>query len=189
MTTNNLKTADHQNEEVKEIIKQLKDINLDGSYYLMILTGPYKKGKKVFIDKLASELGKKITLINTHDIVTMNEKETEQNIDSLFESITDEDQILFFMNGDRLCGAYAGYTYSSVRYATPQEKYLLKKINKLEKIVILDIVEEHNIDKTLQRYSHSKISFKRPTSFLKRLTWQLGNTDFHGHNFTSKRPV
>jgi hypothetical protein len=62
--------------------------------------------------------------------------------------------------------AYAGYTYSSVRYATPQERYLLGKLGKLEKIVMLDIVEEHNVDKTLERYSHANIKFPRPKSFI-----------------------
>ena len=189
MATDRLKTFEYDDPEIDALIEQFNEIDLDGSYYLMLLTGPYKKGKRKFIDTLAAGLGKKVTHIDTHDVVTMNEKETEQKIDSLFDSLTDEDQILFFSNGDRLCGAYAGYTYSSVRYATPQERYLLGKLGKLEKIVIFDIVDEHNVDKTLERYSHANIKFPRPKSFLKRLTWQLGNVNFHGHNFTSKRPV
>jgi hypothetical protein len=185
---NQLKEFNYGDPELDTLINQLKGIDLEGSYYLLLLTGPYKKAKKLFIDKLADRLGKKVAHINTHDVVTMNEKETEQNLDSLFDGFTDEDQILFFSNGDRLCGAYAGYTYSKVRYATPQERYLLSKINKIEKIVILDIVEEHNIDKTLQRFAHTNIHFPKPKAFFKRLTWNLGNTSFHGHNFTSKRP-
>jgi hypothetical protein len=185
---NRLKEFNYGDPELEGLMNQLKEIDLDGSYYLILLIGPYKKGKKLFIDKLAGHLGNKITHVDTHDVVTMNEKETEQNLDTLFDGFTEEDQILFLSNGDRLCGAYAGYTYSKVRYATPQERYLLGKINKIEKIVILDIVEKHNVDKTLQRFAHTKISFSRPKAFFKRLTWNLGNTSFHGHNFTSKRP-
>jgi hypothetical protein len=185
---NRLKEFNYGDPELNNLLDQLKGIDLDGSYYLILLIGPYRKGKKLFIDKMADRLGYKITHIDTHDVVTMNEKETEMKLDRLFNGLSDKDRILFFSNGDRLCGAYAGYTYSKVRYATPQERYLLQKINKIEKIVILDIIEEHNIDKTLQRFSHIRINFPRPNAFFKRLTWNLGNTSFHGHNFTSKRP-
>lgn len=189
MSSNNKKTFEHHDNEIDSLFQKLKEINLEGSYYLILLTGPYKKEKKNFINKLASKTDRNITFIDTRDIVTMNEKETEKKIDSLFENLSDEKDILFFSNGDRLGGAYTGFTYSKTKYATPQGRYLLGKLGNIRRIVVIDIEEEDNVDKTLSRFSHVQIRFQKPVSFFKRLTWKLGNVDFHGHSITSERPV
>lgn len=189
MSSPTLKKITHNDPEVESFLEKLKQVKVDSSYYLLLLIGPYLKGKKKFLEKLADRTGRTITHIDMRDIVTMSEQETYQNIDSMFAEFEDTDSILFFSNGDRLCGAYTGYTYSKTRYATPQERYFLKKINKLEKIVLLDIVEEDNIDKTLERSAHFSFSFDKPDSILERLTWNIGNISFHGHQIVSKRPV
>jgi len=189
MSSNKLNAFEYHDSNVDSLFQKLREINLEDSYYLILLTGPYKKEKQNFIRKLSSETDRHITHIDTIDIVTMNEKETEKSIDSLFGNLSDDNNILFFSNGDRLCGAYAGFTYSKVRYATPQARYLMGKLNNIEKIVVIDIEEEDNVDKTLERFSHSQIRFQKPGSFFKRLTWKMGNVDFHGHSITSKRPA
>ncbi|MEX0770925.1 MAG: AAA family ATPase [Balneolaceae bacterium] len=188
MSTSTFNKLSYNAPEVNSFIEELKQVNVDSSYYLLLLVGPYRKGKKQFLENLADRAGQSITHIDLHDIVTMYEDETYENIDSLFQELHKEESILFFSNGDRLCGAYTGYTYSKTRYATPQEKYFLKKIQKLEKIILLDILDEDNVDKTLERNSHFTLSFNKPTSILKRFTWSLGNYSFHGHQIVSKRP-
>lgn len=187
--SNNSKTFEYHDREIDSLFQKLKENNREGSYYLILLTGPYKKEKKNFIQKLASKTNRNVRHIDTREIVSMNEKETEKKIDSLFANFSDENKILFFSNGDRLCGAYAGFTYSKTRYATPQERYLIGKLGDIPNIVVIDIEEEDNIDKTMERFSHVLIRFQKPESFFKRLTWKLGNVNFHGHNITSKRPV
>lgn len=189
MPTSTLNKLSYNAPEVDSFIEELKQVNVDSSYYLVLLVGPYQKGKKQFLEKLADRIGQSITHIDLHDIVTMYEDETYGNIDSLFEGLNKEESILFFSNADRLCGAYTGYTYSKTRYATPQERYFLKKIQKMEKIILLDILDIDNVDKTLERNSHFALSFDKPTSVLKRFTWNLGNYSFHGHQIVSKRPL
>ncbi|MEX0994250.1 MAG: AAA family ATPase [Balneolaceae bacterium] len=189
MSPSTLKKISHDDPEIQNFLDELKQINVASSYYLVLLLGPYRKGKQQFLEKLAGHTGQKITHVDMHDVVTMHEAETYRNIDALFKELSEEESILFFSNGDRLCGAYTGYTYSKTRYATPQEKYFLKKIQKMEKIILLDILDDDNVDKTLERYSHAAINFDKPTSVLKRLTWNIGNYSFHGHQIVSKRPV
>ncbi len=174
---------------VASFISELKQVNLVGSIFMVLLTGPYRKGKKKFILDLAKKIDEEIIHVDLIDIITMNEKETEKNIDAFLNDLSEDEKILFLSNGDRLCGEYAGYTFSKTRYATPQGRYLLRKIRNIEKIIFIDVADEDNVDKTLERHSHAMIRFPRPGSLLKRLTWQLGNLDFHGYNIRSKRPA
>ncbi|MEX1062696.1 MAG: hypothetical protein WEC12_03765 [Balneolaceae bacterium] len=189
MPQNSLKIFSHEDPQVAPFIEELKEVNVDRSYYLLLLTGPYIKGKKRFLEKMSSAFGRTVTHTDLRDVVTPNLKETQKNIDDLFNSLTEDDYLLFFSHGDRLCGAYTGFTYSKTRYVTPQERYLLEKLKNLEKIVIFDIQDEDNIDNRLKRYAHSLIRFRKPRSLWKRFTWKMDNIDFHGHTFTSKRPL
>lgn len=93
-----------------------------------------------------------------------------------------------FKNGEVLTGQYTGYTYSTVRYATPQEKYLISKMKGSEKFYVLELMETEAIDKTLERFAQSAIEFKAPASFIGKLLWKLTQIKIHGHTFPSKRP-
>ncbi|MEX2602493.1 MAG: hypothetical protein WD355_12635 [Balneolaceae bacterium] len=175
-----------QNEPAaRDLVDKIKNVNLTSSYYLLLLTGPWVNGKRSYLESIAAARGESVTEIDMHDVVTLHEEETYKKIDELFDSLGDDERILYFKNGDRLCGTYTGYTYSSTRYATPQERYLIKKILKLQKIVIIDIVDEDNVDKTLERHSQAIVRFDHSGSLFRRF---LGGLSVHGHNITSKRP-
>lgn len=176
----------HNDPETKDLIQKIKKVNLSSSYYLLLLVGPWVKGKREFLNRIAAERDEKVTEIDMQDVVTLHEEETYQKIDKLFGSLGDDQRILFFTNGDRLCGTYTGHTYSSTRYATPQERYLIQKIQKLQKIIIIDIVDEDNVDKSLERHSQAIVRFDNSTSLLRRF---LEGLSVHGHSITSKRPV
>lgn len=186
---NDLESVEYSEKITDEYSKKLANLKVDSSYYLLLLVGPYQKGKKKFLSKVSGKTSKKIIHIDLADVITTSEKETIQNIDHLMDNLQAEDRILLFSNADRLCGAYTGYTYSSHRYATPQERYFLKKILKIEKIMILDIADPYNVDATMRRHAHQAIIFDKPKSLLAKLTWNLGNITFHGHEFETKRPV
>ncbi len=176
-------------EDLNNYISQLSKINVDSSYYLLLLVGPYQKGKKRFLSKLSELLNEKISHIDLRNIISVDEAETTKNIDALFSNIKGKGKILFFSNADRLCGAYTGYTYSSNRYATPQERYLLQKIKEIEKIIIFDIEDAYNADATMRRYAHHAVIFDKPKSLFSKLTWKLGSVTFHGHEFENERPA
>ena len=181
--------SDFADDDIKNYISRLSKINVDSTYYLLLLVGPYQKGKKIFLSQLSDELNEKISHIDLGNVVSIDESETIKNIDSLFSNLTEKGKILFFSNADRLCGAYTGYTYSSKRYATPQERYLLAKLKEIEKVIIFDIQDPYNADATMRRYAHHAVIFDRPKSLFSKLTWKLGSVTFHGHEFESERPV
>ncbi|MGF1671858.1 MAG: hypothetical protein ACFCU6_15545 [Balneolaceae bacterium] len=184
-----LKTTSYSDDATNELTSKLLNINLDSSYYLLLLVGPYQKEKRKYLARLSEEFKQKITHIDLKEIITNDELETANKTDSLFDNLPNESKILFFSNADYLCGAYTGYTYSSQRYATPQERYLLQKLDKIEKIVIFDIQDPYNIDATMRRFAHHAILFDKPKNFLSKLTWKLGSITFHGHQFETQRPA
>lgn len=181
--------SDFAEDDIKNYISGLSNISVDSSYYLLLLVGPYQKGKKIFLSQLSGELNEKINHIDLSEVVSFDESETRKNINSLFPNFTEKGKILFFSNADRLCGAYTGYTSSSKRYATPQERYLLKKLKELEKFIIFDIQDPYNADATMRRYAHHAVIFDRPKSLFSKLTWKLGSVTFHGHEFETERPA
>lgn len=184
-----VEVTDFAEDDVNNYISQLSKIYVDSSYYLLLLVGPYQKGKKRFLSKLSEVLNEKINHIDLRSIISVDEVETIKNIDDLFSNMNGKGKILFFSNADSLCGAYTGYTYSSNRYATPQERYLLQKIKEIEKIIIFDIEDPYNADATMRRHAHHVVLFDKPKSLFSKLTWKLGSVTFHGHEFENERPV
>ncbi len=171
---------------LNSFIDSLSDINLDSSYYLLILSGPYKAGKLNFLKRLEKKLGG-LHEIDLRHLITQYEEESYQKIDEAIRNIGETEKTLFLKNGDVLAGEYTGFTYSTVRYATPQEKYLLDKIKGSEKFWVIDLQEFENIDKTLERYSQAIIRFEQPGSFLGKFFWKLRQIKVHGHTFANKR--
>lgn len=178
----------HSDKQVSSIIEKLDEVNLESSYYLLLLVGSYKAGKKDVLSRIEKEVGDFME-IDLRDVIKLNEDECFQKIDELFKYIGETEKNLHFKHGDALAGEYTGFTYSSTRYATPQEKYLLKKIKSSERLVIIDIEELENIDKTLERTAQTVIIFDKPTSAIGKFLWRLKQVHVHGHTFANKRPV
>ncbi len=185
-----MKTFRHSDTDLNDYLGQLQSIDLEGSYYLMLLTGHYLAGKRRFIHRVSKSLGCQVTQIDLRKILSRDAQTAGKNIDKIFDQIGEEDKLLFFSHGDSLSGAYTGFTNSHTRYATPQQRYLISKLDKLEKIVMIDVREIHNVDKTLRRYAHSEIQFDQPKSALKRFLWRISSqVKLHGHQFTSDRTL
>lgn len=174
--------------ELESFLDKLKSLNLESSYYLLILVGHYKSGKERFLKRLKDKIGE-FEAVNLLDIISANEEESYKKIDELFKYIGETEKNLLFQNGDCLAGEYTGHTYSAVRYATPQEKYLLKKIIGSERLYVIDIEDSENIDKTLERVAQTAITFDEADSLFGKLFWKLRQIKVNGHTFSNKRPA
>lgn len=181
------KKLSYNDKEVSSIIDNLKDIDLESSYYLMLVVGPYKEAREDLLPRVEEKVGM-YKEFDLRDIILLNEDECYKKIDELFDSIEENRKSLLFRHGDALAGEYTGFTYSSTRYATPQEKYLLKKITSSEKFVVIELEDLENIDKTLERYAHTTIICDKPTSTMGKFFWRLKQIRVHGHTFSNKRP-
>lgn len=181
------KRLSYHDNEVSSIISNLDDLDLKSSYYLMLLVGPYEEAREDLLPRIEEKVGM-YKEIDLRDIIMLDEEACYKKIDDLFDSIEENRKSLYFKHGDALAGEYTGFTYSSTRYATPQEKYLLKKIKSSEKFVVIELEDLENIDKTLERYSNTTIICDKPTSTMGKFFWRLKQIHVNGHTFSNKRP-
>jgi|AntRauTorckE6833_2_1112554.scaffolds.fasta_scaffold02558_1 hypothetical protein len=182
-----LEIYDHGDKQITRFLDKISQINLDRSHYLLLFVGKFKSGKKSMLNRLQKKVGN-FAEIDLQNVISQNEEESITNIDKIFSSIPSSTKNIILKNGEALTGQYTGYTYSHVRYATPQEKYLIRKMKGSQKLYVLELNETEAIDKTLERFAQAAIMFKAPTSFIGKLFWRLTQIKFNGHTFPSKRP-
>lgn len=169
-------------------LEHLSDVNKSSESHLSIFLGWYMPHKKKAVNKISEVTEHSVEQIDVNDIVSKSEEETFNNLDELFERSAGTGSILYLTNGDKLCGAYTGFTHSKVKYATPQERYFLDKVRNFDGIVIIDISENDNADKTIRRMAQSIVTFPLPDNTFKRFIWHLKNYSLHGYDIKTKRP-
>ena len=174
----------YQDKEVDNLVRKMADLDLDASYYLLLLAGKNGSAKNQVLNKLKKE-SVDFHAVDLRNIISTVEEDAYQNIDELFGNLPESPRHLYLENADVLSGEYTGFTYSSVRYATPQEKYLLQKIKGSERIVILEMIDKANITKALERTAQTAIECDLPTGFFSKLK----QIKVHGHTFENKRPA
>jgi len=157
-------------------------------HHLSLFLGLYQPDKKAALKKWASELDRDIKTVDSRDLISRVESETFENIDAFFDGLDQSNEILYFQNANKLGGVYTGKSQSQVKYATPEERHFLKKVKAFNGLVILDIEEFKDADKTLRRAAKSVVSFTLPDSKVKRFLWHLKNYSFHGCDLKTKRP-
>lgn len=158
------------------------------THHLSLFLGVYLPDKKKALKKISDAAGLEIVTVDFNELVSKSEQETFKKIDEFFGRHQNTESLLYFKNGDKLCGAYSGFTHSRVKYATPQERYFLKKVRSFQGIVIIDITEYTAADKTLRRAANTVVSFPLPGSTIQRFLWHLKNYTLHGFELRSKRP-
>lgn len=174
--------------DLSSFIKGLDEIDLDSSYYLLLVVGRLQAEKNRFLKRVEEKTGS-FQEFDLRDVISQNEADSYSKIDDLFSYIGETEKNIIFRNGDCLAGEYTGFTYSSVRYATPQEKHLLKKIVGSERFFVIDLQERENIDKTLQRFAQAAAIFDEADAFFGKLLGRLKQITVHGHTFANKRPA
>lgn len=176
----------YSSSEIASYIDSLGEIKPGKEFYLLVLSGPYLAEKKRFEERIEKKVGS-LTNLDLRTLIFNDEKKSFEKIDSFFDQHSDSDKRFILRNGDVLAGEYTGHTYSTVRYATPQEKYLLKRMKENNCFIVIDILEYENIDKTLERHSANVIRFDQPHSFFGKLFWKLKQISLNGHTFANKR--
>lgn len=173
---------------INKLEEDLKDSVNKKSHHLCLFLGVYLPDKQEALSKISDTTGLSVATVDFNDLVFKSEEETFRKLDEFFGRHQNSESILYFKNGDKLCGAYTGFTHSRVKYATPQERYFLKRVRNFRGIVVVDITEYTAADKTLRRASDSILSFPLPDSTMQRFFWHLKNYTLHGFELRSKRP-
>lgn len=159
-----------------------------GAYHLSLLVGPSDDPKKDAVDRISEKTGRSIYTIDANEIISKIESESFENIDYVFKKYDASEALLYLKNGTRLCGAYTGFTQSAVKYATPQERYFLKKIQQNGGLYIVDIDTPDDMGKTLRRAAQSIVHFPLPQSMFKKLLRKIKGVSVHGYEIKTERP-
>src|SRR5699024_711993 len=176
---------DSQYSKLKDHLKQTAE---QPQHHLSLFLGLYQPNKKKAVRDIAKNINRDVKTIDTENYVSKIESDTFKKLDGLFDSFDQTDVILYFKNGGKLCGSYTGNSQSRVKYATPQERYFLKKVQEFNGLVIVDIDEYTDADKTLRRAAQSVISFNLHNSKFQRFMWHLKNFTANGSEMKTKRP-
>lgn len=184
-TFQDISYGDSSFEDLKDKLSRTAN---EKQHHLCLFLGLYEPNKKKALEEFADTLEREVKVIDTSELVTKIESETFQRLDDLFKDLQQSDTILYFKNGGKFCGSYTGNSSSRVKYATPQERYFLKKVKAFNGLVVVDINEYTDADKTLRRAAHSIVSFTLPDSKFQRFMWHLKNYTFHGCELKTKRP-
>ncbi|MEX2456225.1 MAG: hypothetical protein WD381_02880, partial [Balneolaceae bacterium] len=187
-STATAQTFAHTDSEIQSFIDGLTTQKVDNSYYLALLIGSNKRAKKKFLDDVAKKSGS-VTSINLGAVISSDEEESRANIDTLFTNLTKSDKYIYLEDGDAFEGVYTSFSYSTERYATPQERYFIKKVQESEKIIFLDIKDEYAASNTLKRFAQTIITFEEPKSFIDKIFYKMSKVHVHGSDFESKRRV
>ncbi|MDX1618748.1 MAG: hypothetical protein R3224_08180 [Balneolaceae bacterium] len=155
---------------------------------LVLFIGLYEPHKKKALRDLERSANLETNHFDFNDIVSKIESETFENIDRIFGGLPDSPALLHFSNGDKLCGAYTGFTHSKVKYATPQERHFLREVRKYRGLVVIDITETDSADETILRAADATVYFPLPNSPIRRILWHLKHYSLHGYDIKTKRP-
>ncbi len=156
---------------------------------IIILAGNFKENRTFALSQFEMEALGNIKEIYLSDYITEFENETYQKLNGLFEKLKTLNSLIVFKKAEQLCGVYVGHTYSVVKYATPQEKYFIKKLNELAPPVILEFENEYNLDKAIERIADVIIRFPVPSSSIEKIFFAISQFRVNGSNLPCKRPV
>lgn len=169
-------------------IDRLSEESDNNFHHLCLFLGLYTPNKTKALQEISKQTELSVQQFDLSNFIVKSEEESRKNLDTLFNKYSSSDVLLHFANGDKLCGAYTGFSHSRVKYASPQERHFLKRVKDFKGLVIVDISEYTAADKTIRRAAQSIIRFDLPNSIFQRFMWHLKNYTLHGFQLKTKRP-
>ena len=177
-----LQTFKHTDKETDTFLNGVKQMNVESSHYLTLLTGENNSAKESFFKKVKQAYGNDLEIVDLRTVISSIEDESYEKIDEMIASLSNKKYILL-THGDELDGVYTGFSSSVRRYATPQEKYLIKKITSSEKVYFISFEDQHAVTNFMRRHAQTMITFDYPSSLLGRLK----QITLNGSSFSSNR--
>lgn len=180
------KTMEYRDQSYSDLISKLeakfveskKEVDTNN---LLTFVGDYEPDKKLAVDEISKRLKQSVKSVDISHIITDHLKETYNNIDELFDKAKPHSELLYIERGEYFCGMFTGHTLSKVRYATPQERYFLRKLDSYDGLVIISVNDYDYMDEHLLRMADAVVEFDLPDSFFKRLAWKTKTYTFHGY--------
>ncbi|MFN1833912.1 hypothetical protein AB2B38_001515 [Balneola sp. MJW-20] len=155
---------------------------------LIVFAGDFDENRNYAVDQIRRETIGKIVEVDLNEIITPFEEESFKNIDTAIDDIIDDAELVIFRNGGMLNGVYTGFTYSVVKYATPQQKYFLNALNKLKCSALIEFNNTDQLDQMLKRVADVVVTFRAPSSLIEKVVWWAKSIRVNGSILPSPRP-
>lgn len=165
-----------------------RDVNVKSSNFLALFIGSFRSAEAIFFEDFKKVTGLDLVEYDMNDLIFDDEEKTKSRIDSFFSSLPKQSNALIIRNADRLNGAFTGNSISSIRYATPQEKYFLASLYRSETIMFLDYSNRSNIIPTFRRHAHLIVDFTGSRGIMSRVLGRF-NLSLLGGRFDTKTMV
>jgi SpoVK/Ycf46/Vps4 family AAA+-type ATPase len=143
-----------------------------GKCLTALFTGEPGTGKTHAAKIIASELGKKLFVINVDRIVSKWAGETEKNIHEVFSSVGGLGGILLFDEADSLFSKRVEVASSQDKWANMLTNVLLTEIEEFEGIVLLTSNKPKSIDKAFERRILYTLTFELPDEAHRQQIWE-----------------
>jgi SpoVK/Ycf46/Vps4 family AAA+-type ATPase len=131
---------------------------------LLLLAGPPGIGKAAAAKLIASEMGRPLYRIDLSSVVSKYIRETEENLQKLFERVENADVVLLFDEADAMLGKRTEVGEAANRYATPDATALMERIEAYSGIVILSTNFIENLDPAIRDRARFVLEVSSPES-------------------------
>ncbi|MFT7622763.1 MAG: SpoVK/Ycf46/Vps4 family AAA+-type ATPase [Myxococcota bacterium] len=156
-----------------DYLTTLKDWKLDerigyGRGIVLLFVGAPGTGKTMTAKAVASELGKRLLLVDPNQIYDVK-RPVEDNLDELFREARLQNAVVFFDECEGLLGARV--------HGNAQVSLILSAIEHYDGIIVLSTNLPQLLDQALDRRVLYRVVFEPPTVGLRRKIWDVHLTD------------
>lgn len=150
---------------LSQVIKSHKNISIN-------LYGCSGTGKSMTAQAIATELNKKILMVNYSEIESKYVGETSKNLVSLFDSAQKNDAVIIFDEADALLSRRVTAMHSATDVSVNQTRnVLLKILDDYQGVVIFTTNFIQNFDSAFMRRIMSHIKFDMPNEEMRKKLW------------------
>ncbi len=159
---NNDKIIDFLSEEFYDLLTSLEN-HVHSEKNTLMFFSPKATAKQMAIEIFQDRMNRRVQRVDLRSIKSEYIGEMEKNLDKIFSKAEVSDTILLFDEADSLFGKN-----SINKYGYDEQKYLLKKIEHSQKLLILVVYELENLE-ALQSSVNVIIRFPYFTTLVRKL--------------------
>jgi hypothetical protein len=143
-----------------------------GKSLTALFAGEPGTGKTHAAKILASEIGRKLFVINVDRIMSKWAGETEKNLHEVFTSVSGQGGVLLFDEADSLFSKRVEVSSSNDKFSNMLTNTLLTEIEEYKGIVLLTTNKVKSIDKAFERRIMYMLTFSNPDEEHRRKIWE-----------------
>ena len=152
-----------------------------GKGLVLLLYGLPGTGKTMAAEAVASELGKKLLVVNHAGIASCWYGQSERNIYKAFQEAKKEGAVLVFDEADSILGARLNARHSTDMAVNREVNTMLREIEQFEGVVILTTNRHTVLDEALDRRINLKLEMPMPGPAQRAEIWR--------RHFSSRTPL